>query len=43
MPAARSWKVALGCTADKKALGSNDLDVIRIEASGRCIQRHMVV
>lgn len=33
MPAARSWYVALGCTADKNALGSNDFDVMRIAAS----------
>jgi hypothetical protein len=33
MPAARSWYVAFGCTADKNALGSNDLDVISTDAS----------
>lgn len=34
IPRARSWYVALGCIVDKKALGSNDLDVIEHAASG---------
>jgi hypothetical protein len=33
MPATRSWYVAFGCTADKKALGSNDLEDISTDAS----------
>lgn len=34
MPAARSWYVAFGCTADRKALGSNDLEDISTDISG---------
>lgn len=32
MPAAKSWYVAFGCTAERKAFGSKDLEVIRIAA-----------
>lgn len=35
IPAARSWYVAFGCTAERKAFGSNDLDVMRIAAPVR--------
>ena len=32
MPAAKSWYVAFGWTAERKAFGSKDLEVIRIAA-----------
>ena len=33
LPARRSWYVASGCTAERKALGSKDFDEINMEAS----------
>ncbi len=35
MPCARSWNVAWGCMTVKNALGSNDLELIRMDASAR--------
>lgn len=35
IPLARSWYVALGCTAERKVLGSKDLEVMRTAASAR--------
>ncbi len=32
IPAAKSWYVAFGCIAERKAFGSKDLEVIRIAA-----------
>src|SRR6266404_3445311 len=32
IPAAKSWYVAFGCTAERKALGSKDLEVTRTAA-----------
>ncbi len=32
IPAAKSWYVTFGCTAERKAFGSKDLDVMRIAA-----------
>src|SRR5882757_9870187 len=37
IPAAKSWYVAFGCTAERKALGSKDLEVMRTAAP---IRRH---
>ena len=37
IPAAKSWYVAFGCTAERKAFGSKDLEVMRMAAP---IRRH---
>ena len=39
MPAERSWYVALGCTMERKALGSKDLEEMTTEASGTVFRR----
>ena len=39
MPAERSWYVALGCTIERKALGSKDLEEMTTEASGTVFRR----
>jgi hypothetical protein len=36
IPDARSWYVALGWMAERKAFGLNDFDVIRIDAPEKC-------
>lgn len=33
VPEAKSWYVAFGCTAERKAVGSNDFEDIRMAAS----------